>query len=92
MEEITFESLPIPEEVLKGIRDAGFTHCTPIQSKTLPFSLAGRDVAGQGQTGTGKTAAFLISLFSRLLKAKPKVNNKILNIYFPAKLLYCANS
>ena len=72
MEETTFESLPIPEEVLKGIRDAGFTHCTPIQTKTLPLSLAGRDVAGQAQTGTGKTAAFLISLFSRLLQNKPR--------------------
>jgi len=72
LEQIEFESLPIPEEVLKGIRDAGFTHCTPIQSQSLPITLAGRDVAGQGQTGTGKTAAFLISLFSRLLKSKPK--------------------
>src|SRR6185503_6010028 len=46
---------------------AGFTHCTPIQEKVLPLSLAGRDVAGQAQTGTGKTAAFLITLFTRLL-------------------------
>ncbi|MGV7220249.1 MAG: DEAD/DEAH box helicase [Nitrospinales bacterium] len=72
MEQIEFESLPIPEEVLRGICDAGFTHCTPIQSQSLPITLAGRDVAGQGQTGTGKTAAFLISLYSRLLKNKPK--------------------
>jgi len=50
-----------------GIRSAGFTHCTPIQEKVLPLSLAGRDVAGQAQTGTGKTAAFLITIFTRLL-------------------------
>lgn len=66
-----FESLPIPERVLKGIKDAGFEYCTPIQSMSLPISLANRDVAGQAQTGTGKTAAFLVSLFTRLLQSTP---------------------
>lgn len=65
---IKFESLDIPELVLKGIADAGFDNCTPIQAKTLPISLKGKDVAGQAQTGTGKTAAFLISLFSHLVR------------------------
>src|SRR5262249_39885984 len=51
------------------IRGAGFTRCTPIQDKVLPLSLAGKDVAGQAQTGTGKTAAFLITIFTRLLRA-----------------------
>src|SRR5262252_5434002 len=59
---------PIPDEVRWGIADAGFVFATPIQEKTLPLTLAGRDVAGQAQTGTGKTAAFLITIFSRLLK------------------------
>ncbi len=45
----------------------GFTHCTPIQAQTLPIALAGRDVAGQAQTGTGKTAAFLVALYQSLL-------------------------
>ena len=67
-----FHSLPINEEVLRGIDSLGFTACTPIQEKTLPLSLAGKDVAGQAQTGTGKTAAFLISTFSRLLRTEPK--------------------
>jgi ATP-dependent RNA helicase RhlB len=58
----------MPEEVRWGLADAGFVFATPIQAKTLPISLAGRDVAGQAQTGTGKTAAFLITIFSRLLK------------------------
>jgi len=72
LDRITFESLPIPEPVLKGIRDADFKYCTPIQEKTLPLSLSGKDIAGQAQTGTGKTAAFLITLFTRLLKnSKP---------------------
>src|SRR5580765_5532367 len=61
-------SYDTPEQVRQGIKEAGFTFATPIQAKTLPISLAGRDVAGQAQTGTGKTAAFLITIFSRLLK------------------------
>jgi len=63
-----FHTLPLPESLSQGIADAGFTECTPIQALTLPLSLAGKDVAGQGQTGTGKTAAFLITLFDRLLR------------------------
>ena len=63
-----FHSLPIPEPVLRGVDAVGFKTCTPIQEKTLPLSLAGKDVAGQAQTGTGKTAAFLITVFSRLLR------------------------
>lgn len=63
-----FTELGLPPEVLRGITDAGFSECTPIQEKTLPLALSGRDVAGQAQTGTGKTAAFLITLFTGLLK------------------------
>src|SRR6266540_3966351 len=58
----------LPEQVRLGISEAGFIFATPIQAKTLPISLAGRDVAGQAQTGTGKTAAFLITIFTRLLR------------------------
>ncbi|CAI2717953.1 DEAD/DEAH box helicase [Nitrospina watsonii] len=68
MEKVEFESLPLPDQVLQGIRDTGFTHCTPIQAKTLPHALEGKDVAGQAQTGTGKTAAFLIAMFTKLLR------------------------
>ncbi len=63
-----FAELPLPERVLRGIEEVGFTHCTPIQARVLPHSLAGRDVAGQAQTGTGKTAAFLLTVFARLLR------------------------
>lgn len=63
-----FAQLALPESLSQGIADAGFTTCTPIQEKTLPLTLSGKDVAGRGQTGTGKTAAFLITLFDRLLK------------------------
>ena len=65
-----FKEFDIPEPVLCGIDEAGFTDCTPIQEKTLPLALSGKDVAGQAQTGTGKTAAFLIAVFSKLLANK----------------------
>ncbi len=53
--------------LLAGLEAAGFTRCTPIQAMTLPVTLAGRDVAGQAQTGTGKTLAFLVTVINRLL-------------------------
>jgi ATP-dependent RNA helicase RhlB len=62
-----FNELNLPEALLKGIEEAGFSSCTPIQEHTLPISLTGKDIAGQAQTGTGKTAAFLITLFTRLM-------------------------
>ncbi|MGA7965454.1 MAG: DEAD/DEAH box helicase, partial [Gammaproteobacteria bacterium] len=55
-----FEELELHETLLRGVKDAGFERLTPIQQRTLPPALAGRDVAGQAQTGTGKTAAFLL--------------------------------
>lgn len=64
---MTFEKLNIPANILEGIRDAGFTECTPVQALTLPEALKGKDIAAQAQTGTGKTAAFLIAVFSRML-------------------------
>ena len=64
--ELRFADLPLSEGLQRGIADAGFIHCTPIQSKTLPMALEGQDVAGQAQTGTGKTAAFLLAMFHRL--------------------------
>lgn len=65
-----FSQLDLPEQVRQGIADAGFEDCTAIQAETLPIALAGSDVAGQAQTGTGKTAAFLVTLFTRLLTSK----------------------
>jgi ATP-dependent RNA helicase RhlB len=71
---VTFASLGLREEVMQGVRQAGFTQCTPIQAQTLPIALAGRDVAGQAQTGTGKTAAFLIAMYQALLTRGPGAN------------------
>jgi ATP-dependent RNA helicase RhlB len=65
--ETRFDEFDLPVQVVNGLHDAGFINCTPIQARTLPVSLTGRDVAGQAQTGTGKTAAFLVTLLTRLL-------------------------
>lgn len=67
LSDVQFSSLNLPPELLQSIESAGFSKCTPIQAETLPLSLAGRDVAGQAQTGTGKTAAFLIACYAYLL-------------------------
>ncbi len=67
---VHFESLGLEPALMQGIRDAGFRSCTPIQAETLPIALSGHDVAGQAQTGTGKTAAFLIAMY-HALAAKP---------------------
>jgi ATP-dependent RNA helicase RhlB len=72
----SFESLNLEPPLAQGIRDAGFDNCTPIQAQTLPLALQGRDVAGQAQTGTGKTAAFLIALYQTLLKNPPGPGKK----------------
>ncbi len=69
-----FEDFNLPAEVLSGLNDAGFTYCTPIQAQTLPVLLTGRDVAGQAQTGTGKTAAFLVTVITRLLSRNGESN------------------
>jgi ATP-dependent RNA helicase RhlB len=65
--ETPYSSFSLPAELMQGIEDAGFSMCTPIQAETLPVALQGRDVAGQAQTGTGKTAAFLVAVYNQLL-------------------------
>ena len=70
-----FASLNIDESIIKGLENLNFEFCTPIQSESLPIALGGNDVAGQAQTGTGKTAAFLIAAIERVLKSK-KTNER----------------
>ena len=60
-----FHDFALPLPLMHAIADLGFEYCTPIQSEVLPFSLADYDVTGQAQTGTGKTAAFLITILAR---------------------------
>ena len=71
LSQIAFDSLHLPANLKRGIAELGYIRCTPIQAQALPEALAGRDVAGQAQTGTGKTAAFLVALFNRLLTEPP---------------------
>src|SRR6187399_3592501 len=71
LSELAFASLDLVPSVAQGIRDAGFIRATPVQAMTLPIALTGKDVAGQAQTGTGKTAAFLVALYQRLLTNPP---------------------
>lgn len=63
---MNFSELDIPYEIRQGVEHAGFTVCTPVQEAVLPRAIRGEDIAAQAQTGTGKTAAFLISLFTRM--------------------------
>jgi len=67
LESATFEQLGLSEELMKAVRDAGYTTPTPIQAQAIPLVLKGRDVMGLAQTGTGKTAAFTLPIVDRLL-------------------------
>ena len=62
-----FDDFDLHPLIRTGLQQAGFSHCTPIQQQTLPLALRGLDVTGQAQTGTGKTAAFLLAMYQRLL-------------------------
>ena len=66
-----FADLPLHPIVQKALQDKGFEYCTPIQALSLPITLQGKDVAGQAQTGTGKTMAFLTATFHHLLTHQP---------------------
>lgn len=64
---VRFHDLNLPDRVLKAIQKMGFEYCSEIQAATLPATLQGYDLIGQAQTGTGKTAAFLIAMISDFL-------------------------
>ena len=66
-----FHELDLPSEILHAIADLGFAHCMPIQAQILPSTLKGLDAMGRAQTGTGKTAAFLIAIFAHILRNPP---------------------
>lgn len=67
LSEVAFGDLSLHPSLLQGLADLGYEYCTPIQAKALPLALAGTDLAGQAQTGTGKTAAFLLATLQHLL-------------------------
>jgi ATP-dependent RNA helicase RhlB len=66
-----FHDLDLPEQVMHAVHDLGFEYCTPIQAAALPAVLDGQDVFGKAQTGTGKTAAFLLAILTRLYRDSP---------------------
>ncbi|MDT3502486.1 ATP-dependent RNA helicase RhlB [Stenotrophomonas maltophilia] len=74
--DLTFSSFELHPALQAGLEGAGFTRCTPIQALTLPVALAGGDVAGQAQTGTGKTLAFLVAVVNRLLSRPALADRK----------------
>ena len=63
-----FDTLPLDPKLLRAVSDSGYTAMTPIQAKAIPIVLAGQDVMGAAQTGTGKTAAFTIPLLQKMLR------------------------
>ncbi len=65
--ETRFEDLDLQPDLLRGIAQLGFQYCSPIQAQILPHTLGGLDAIGKAQTGTGKTAAFLITIFNDLM-------------------------
>ena len=77
---MSFDELGLSREVLEAIEESGYTTPTPIQEKGIPLVLAGRDVVGASQTGTGKTAAFSLPMLHRLGK-------HVLFLFHPKKVL-----
>jgi len=74
--DVRFSDLNLEAPILQGLEEAGFEFCTPIQAESLPHALEGRDVAGQAQTGTGKTIAFLLAAFNYMLTKEPAEGRK----------------
>jgi ATP-dependent RNA helicase RhlB len=73
---VRFHDLPIPQEIMHAIHDLGFQYCTPIQAGILGVTLDGKDATGRAQTGTGKTAAFLITILTHFTRNPPAKSRK----------------
>jgi len=73
--ETRFKDFDLDPSIIKGLDEAGFEFCTPIQAQSIPIALTGKDVAGEAQTGTGKTAAFMVACLNHLL-SKPQHENR----------------
>ena len=73
---ITFHSLGLSADVLRGVIDAGYTEPTPIQAESIPAAVSGRDLIGCAQTGTGKTAAFVLPMLHRLSERRNRPSGR----------------
>jgi len=71
-----FDELSLPKALTESIKSQGFEYCTPIQAQSLPVAIAGQDVSGQAQTGTGKTIAFLVATLNKLMTSEAKASEK----------------
>ncbi len=78
MEEVRFEELNLYPEIMRAIEDMGFEEASPIQAKAIPAMCSGRDIIGQAQTGTGKTAAFGIPLLQKIDPKSKKLQAVVL--------------
>ncbi|WP_077339923.1 ATP-dependent RNA helicase RhlB [Pseudocolwellia agarivorans] len=88
LSEIKFSELDLAPQVIEGLNQMGFEYCTSIQAKSLPVLVKGTDIAGQAQTGEGKTIAFLAATFHTLLsKPKPEHNQPRALIMAPTREL-----
>ena len=70
-----FHDFDLPREIMAAIADLGFKYCTPIQAASLEQTMAGQNVAGRAQTGTGKTAAYLVAILTRYLRSPDRRNS-----------------
>jgi ATP-dependent RNA helicase RhlB len=82
-----FERLNLHKDLLKGIAKSGFERCTPVQEQSLPESLAGKDIITQAQTGTGKTAVYLLSILNKLISEGKVARNPSALIMVPTREL-----
>lgn len=74
----TFKELGLSEPLIKSVLNMGFEEATPIQEQTIPLALEGKDVIGQAQTGTGKTAAFGIPLIQKIAETSEDIQGIVL--------------
>ncbi len=85
-----FHDIDLPEEIMHAVDDLQFKYCTPIQAEILPLTLDGKDMAGKAQTGTGKTAAFLLGIFTQFFrkgKGRPELGRPRALILAPTREL-----
>ena len=83
----SFQSMSLSRPILRGLAAVGFTEPTPIQTKTIPVALLGKDVVGGAVTGSGKTAAFIIPILERLLYRPKRVATSRVGILMPTREL-----